>query len=324
MTTDDNAPVIGIFRTIPGELVVQGARVETLGAGLPTREQQLEFSRGKTVLVSCFSDRVDGELLDAAGPQLKGVCNFAVGYDNIDVAACRERGIPVSNTPDAVTEGTADAAWLLIMATARKLIAADRYARSGQWADDGPIGMAEWLGMDLTGRTLLIVGAGRIGYATALRSQGWGMRVQYVARSPHIEFEMSPLAAQRVTLEEGLRQADVVSIHTPLTDETRHLIGAREIGLMKPTAILVNTARGPVVDESALAAALKEGTIWGAGLDVFEHEPRVHPDLVGLDNITMMPHIGSAEKRWREEMTRMVGRNAERMLRGERPVNPVG
>jgi len=317
------APVIGVTRSIPGALDVPGARVETLGEGAPDRSDLLSFARGKSVLVTMFADRVDAELLDAAGPSLAGVCNFAVGYDNIDIEACRERGLAVSNTPDAVTEGTADAAWLLLLATARRLIPADRHARSGAWARGGPLGMADFLGQDLTGRTLLIVGAGRIGYAVAQRALAWGMRIVYVARSSHLEFELAPVAGRQVTLDEGRAEADAVSVHTPLTDETRHLIGAREISLMKPTAILVNTARGPVVNEAALAEALAEGRIWGAGLDVFEREPEIHPGLADLDNVTLMPHIGSAERRWRERMTEMVAANAARMLTGERPVNAV-
>jgi glyoxylate reductase len=183
--------------------------------------------------------------------------------------------------------------------------------------------MAEFMGVDLTGRTLLIVGAGRIGFATAMRSIGWGMRVLYTARSRHWEFELAPLAAERVELEHGLRRADVVSVHTPLTAETRHLINGERLGLMKPTAILVNTARGPVVDEAALAEALREKRIFGAGLDVFEREPEVHPGLVGLDSVVMAPHIGSAEVRYREMMTAMVGENAAAILEGREPPNRV-
>jgi glyoxylate reductase len=288
-----------------------------------TREGLLRFVRGAAVLVTWVSERVDRPLLDAAGPGLKGVCNYAVGTDNIDLAACRERGIVVTNTPDAVTEGTADMAWTMILAVARRLLAADRFARSPEYAARGPLGPTELVGTDLTGRTLLIVGAGRIGYATALRSIGWGMRVLYVARNRHLEFELAPLAARRVTLDEGLRDADVISMHTPLTPETRHLIDARAIGLMKPGAILVNTSRGPTVDEEALAAALKANRIWGAGLDVFENEPRIHPGLIGLENCVLTPHIGSAEEKYRRLMTQMVSENAAAILAGGKPPNQV-
>jgi glyoxylate reductase len=287
------------------------------------RRQLLDFVAGSTVLVTWVSERVDAELLDAAGPGLRGVCQFAVGLDNVDLAECRRRGVLVTNTPGAVTEGTADMAWSLILAVARRLNVADRFARSGDYPRMGPLGPDEFLGQDLTGRNLLIVGAGRIGYAVALRSLGWGMRVAYVARTRHLEFEMAPLAARRVGLDEGLRQADVVSLHTPLTDQTRGLINEQRLALMKPSAILVNTARGPIVDEAALAAALKAGRLWGAGLDVFEREPEVHPELIALDNCVLSPHIGSASIWSRSMMTRMVCENARAVLAGVEPPNRV-
>ena len=322
-TPDSTAPVVAITRAVPGAPNVPGADVRVLGVDAPDRRDVLNFVRDARVLVSMFSDRVDAELLDAAGSQLRGVCNFAVGYNNVDVDACRQRGVIVTNTPDAVTEGTADMAWLLALAAARRLIEADRFARTGQWIEHGPLGMGEFNGLDFTGRTLLIVGAGRIGLAVARRAQGWGMRTLYVSRSRKWEFELAPLAARRVSLEEGLPEADLVSIHTPLTAETRHLIGPVQLGLMKPTAILVNTSRGPVVDEAALASALGERRIFAAGLDVFEEEPRIHPLLRELDNVVLSPHIGSAERRYREEMTAMVCRNAAAILAGEPPPNRV-
>lgn len=315
--------VVVVTRETVKPIMVAGAEVRQGPKERRSRADLLAAVRGAGVVVTMFSDRVDAEFLDAAGEGLKGVCNFAVGFENIDLAECRRRGVQVTNTPHAVTEGTADMAWLLIMATARRLVEADRYARSGEWARRGPLSMADFMGLDLTGRTLLIVGAGRIGYATALRSLGWGMRVLYVARSRHWEFELAPVAARRVNLEEGLRAADVVSVHTPLTPETRHLINRERLGLMKETAILVNTARGPVVDEAALADALKAGKLWGAGLDVFEREPEIHPELVKLDKVVMAPHIGSAERRYREMMCDMVGANAAAILAGEEPPNRV-
>jgi lactate dehydrogenase-like 2-hydroxyacid dehydrogenase len=294
-------PIITIARQLPGRIELPSVSGQPIDAefriggldALP-RERLLELARGSTILITWVSEKVDAALLDAAGPELKAVCNFAVGVDNIDLAACRARGIKVTNTPDAVTEGTADMAWTLLLAVARRLIPADRFARSPEYPRRGPLGPTEFVGLDLTGRTLLIVGAGRIGRAVALRSIGWGMRVLYVARTRHWDFELAPLAARRVCLEEGLREADAVSIHTPLTPETRHLIGERQLALMKPTAILVNTARGPIVDEAALVRALKEQRLYGAGLDVFEHEPKIHPDLLALDNAVLTPHIGSA------------------------------
>lgn len=317
-------PIVVVTHRVPGEVVVPGAEVRQSQAEKQTRDEVLRSIAGASFVVSMYFDRVDKEFLDAAGPQLRGVCNFAVGFDNIDVKLCKERGIKVANTPGAVTEGTADLAWTLLLACARRLIEADRFARSEEYARRGPLGITEFLGLDLTGRTLLIVGAGRIGYATALRSIGWGMRVLYVARSRHLDFELAPLAARRVTLEEGLREADVVSVHTPLTPETRHIIDARAISLMKQTAILINTSRGPTVDESALVDALRSRKIWGAGLDVFEQEPRVHPGLLDLDNVVLAPHIGSAETKYRLLMTEMVSENARAVLAGREPVNPVG
>lgn len=316
-------PVVAVTRTVPGTLTVPGAEVRTLSDRHEPEGRIRDFARGCSILVTMFSNRVDAPLLDAAGPSLKGVCNFAVGVNNIDLDACRARGITVTNTPDAVTEGTADLAWALVMAVARRLVEGDRYARSGDWARHGVLGMAEFMGLDLTGRTLHIVGAGRIGYAVALRALAWGMKILYTARTRHWPFELAPVNACRVELDEGLALADVVSLHTPLTDETRHLIDDRRLGLMKPGAILINTARGPVVDEAALARALRVRRIYGAGLDVFEDEPRIHPDLLDLDNIVMTPHIGSAEVRYREEMTAMVAHNAAAILRGETPPNRV-
>jgi len=317
-------PIVAVTRATPGgDLRVPGAEMRQLGEAMPTREEMLGLARGASVIVSMFMDRVDRELLDAAGPGLKGVCNFAVGYNNIDLELCKERGIAVTNTPDAVTEGTANLGFLLLLACARRLLESDRFARTGAWAEHGPLNMMDFLGLELTGRVIHIVGAGRIGYAMALRAKAFGMDVIYTSRGRKIDFEIAPLCARRVELEEGLRLADVVSIHTPLTSETRHLLNRERIGMLKAEAIVVNTSRGSTIDEAALAAALKAKRIWGAGLDVFEEEPRVHPDLVGLDNVVMTPHIGSAERRWRETMSRMCEANAQAILEGREPPNRV-
>ncbi len=315
--------VVAVSRPLPGGVAIEGAEVRVGPDRQMTPPELREFARGADVLVTWVSDRVDPALLDACGPRLRGVCNFAVGTDNIDLSACESRGVAVTNTPNAVTEGTADLAWALILAVARRVVEGDHYARSDEYPRRGVLGPTEFVGLDLTGRTLLIVGAGRIGLATAMRSIGWGMRVIYAARTRHWEFELAPLAARRVDLDAGLAEADVVSIHVPLTPETRGLFDARRISLLKKSAILVNTARGPIVDEGALAAALAEGRLWGAGLDVFEREPEVHPALKGLRNCTLTPHIGSAAARYREEMTRMVCANARAILRGEPPPNRV-
>lgn len=324
MAKDGNGTDVLVTRAMPGAFDVGGASVRVLGEALPERGAVLEAVAGVQVLVSMFTDKVDAEMIAAAGGSLRGVCQYAVGTDNIDFEACREGGVVVTNTPDAVTEGTADLAWALLLAVARRVVEADAYARSEAYPGNGPLGMGDFLGADLTGRTLLIVGAGRIGRAMALRSIGWGMRVLYVARGRKWDFELAPLAAERVELDEGLARADVVSLHTPLTDQTRHLIDKRRLGLMKENAILVNTARGPVVDEAALVAALEKGTIWGAGLDVFEREPVVHPGLIAAKNAVLTPHIGSGERRYREMMTAMVAENVRAILAGEEPPNRVG
>jgi len=315
---------VAATRALPGIPKIEGARVVMGPQRALDRGSLLSFVKGASALITWVSEQVNDELLDAAGSQLKGVCNFAAGYDNIDVNACKARGVIVTNTPDAVTEGTADLAWTLILGVARRINVLDRFARSAEYPKMGPLGPDEYLGKDLTGKTLCIVGAGRIGAAVAHRSLGWRMKVMYVARKPHLDFEMAPIAGQRVELAEGLAQADVVSVHTPLTPDTRHLINAANLRLMKPSAILINTSRGPVVDEAALVDVLKEGRIWGAGLDVFEREPIIHPGLIELDNCLLSPHVGSASEWSRRMMTRMVCDNAEAILAGRTPPNRVG
>jgi lactate dehydrogenase-like 2-hydroxyacid dehydrogenase len=320
-------PLVAITRAVPGRVDIPGARV-TIAPAMPqmSRADLLAFIRGAAVVGAMFHDRVDDEFLAAAGPQLKGICNYAVGVDNIDLAACRGRNITVTNTPDAVTEGTANLAFGLVLAVARKIVEADRFCRGeggGRFEKEGNIFPTGWCGMHLAGRSMLIVGAGRIGRAVAMRAQAFGMRIEYVARSRHLDFEQAPLAARQVSLDDGLRTADVVSIHTPLTPGTRHILNAARLALLKPTAIIVNTSRGPTIDEAALAECLAAKRIWGAGLDVFENEPRIHPGLIGLENIVLTPHIGSAELYWREEMTRLVCENAAAIVAGQRPANLV-
>ena len=320
-------PIVLVSRPVPGSLEVPGAELR-FGppAGFPRVNAFRDWLRDHgpaDALVTMFHDRVDDATLDAAGPGLKAVVNFAVGYDNIDVPACAARGVTVCNTPEAVTEGTADLAWALLLAAARRLNETGRYVRSGAFTEGGPLGMGDFLGQDLAGRTLLIVGAGRIGYATALRSLGWGMRVLYVARSRHLDFEFAPLNAERVDLDDGLSRADFVSIHTPLTPETHHLIDARRLALMKQRAVIVNTARGPVIDEAALVAALREKRIFAAGLDVYEREPELTPGLAELDNAVLTPHIGSGAGRYRELMTSIVSANVRAALDGSEPPNAV-
>ena len=316
-------PIIAICRTLPGAVEIPGTEQRHATVNVMTRDELARFVQGASVLVTWVSERVDGAIMDAAGPSLKAICNFAVGTDNIDLEAAKARGIIVTNTPHAVTEGTANIAWALMLAVARRVVEADRYTRSDDYPRNGPFGPSDFLGVDITGRTLCIVGAGRIGYATAIRGIGFGMRTLYVARGRHIDFELAPLNAERVSLEEGLRRADVVSIHAPLTPETRGMIGERELALMKSTAILINTARGPIVQEGALVQALKEKRIWGAGLDVFEKEPVVHEGLKSLSNCVLTPHIGSAEVKYRRMMAEIVTENAAAVLAGMQPPNRV-
>lgn len=289
----------------------------------PGRAELLARIRGAHGVLAQFNEAVNAEFLDAAGPKLRIVANYAVGYDNMDVPEASRRGIWLSNTPDAVTAPTADMAWALMLAVSRRLFEGEREVRSGAFSTRAGYDPTHLLGGDFEGRTLLIVGAGRIGYATAMRSLGWGMKVLYTARAPHPEFESAPFRAQRVELDQGLREADYVSLHTPLTPQTRHLIGPRELALMKPTAYLINTARGPVVDEKALVEALRAGTIAGAGLDVYEDEPRLAPGLADLPNVCLMPHVGSASRSARPEMARMAQRNILAALRGRRPPNAI-
>jgi glyoxylate reductase len=268
-------------------------------------------------LFTLLTDRVDAELL-AAAPHLRVVANMAVGYDNIDVAAATARGVAVCHTPGVLTETTADLAFALLLATARRLPEAERYLRAGRWRTWSPMGL---VGQDVHGRTLGIVGAGRIGQAVGLRATGFGMRIVYAARSPKPEFERRTGAA-RADLGELLAEADFVSLHAPLTSETYHLIGERELRRMRPTAVLINTARGALVDEAALVRALSEGWIWAAGLDVFEHEP-LPPDhpLLQLPNVVALPHIGSASTATRTRMAVMAAEDLLAVLTGGRPAH---
>ncbi len=285
----------------------------------PHREALLERVPGVAGLITMLSERVDRELLAAAGPTLRVVANFAVGYDNIDVVACTAAGVRVTNTPGVLTEATADLTWALILSAARRVVEGDRLMRSGRWTGWAP---TQFLGLELTGATLGIVGGGRIGTAVGLRSLGFGMRVLYVDQRPNPDLE-ERVAARRVELAQLLPAADVLTLHVPLTPQTRHLIGAAELALMKPTAILINAARGPVVDEAALVEALRSRRLGAAGLDVYEQEPRLTPGLVDLPNVVLLPHLGSATTATRQRMSQMVAQNVIAVLKGQSPPNPV-
>ena len=285
------------------------------------RDELLQQAAGRNGILVTGQDRVDAALLDAAGDCLRAVANYSVGYDNVDVPTLTARGVGFSNTPDVLTETTADLAWALLMAAARRIAEADRYVREGRWHGWGP---TQLLGVDVHGRTLGIIGAGRIGIAMAHRAAGFRMPVLYFNRSPRPELERD-CGAERVELDDLLRRSDFVSLHVAMNAETRHIIGARELALMKPTAVLVNTGRGPLVDEAALVEALKDGTIAAAGLDVFEEEPKVHPGLLPLDNAVLVPHIGSASQEARSKMAEVAATCLVAMMKDECPpqcVNP--
>jgi glyoxylate reductase len=275
---------------------------------------------GADAVVTLLHDRIDDAFLDAAGPRLRVVANVAVGYDNIDVPACARRGVVATNTPGVLVDATADIAMALILMSTRRLGEAERMVREGgSWSWS----MFFMLGTGLQGKTLGIVGLGQIGAATARRARAFGMRIAYAGRRRADASLESELDAEQLDLDELLGAADVVSIHTPLSDATRHLIDARRLALMKPTAHLVNTSRGPVVDEAALAAALRDGTIAGAGLDVFEREPEIHPELRGLERVVLIPHLGSATIETRTAMGVLAAENAVAVLRGAPPPTPI-
>ncbi|BCW42994.1 D-glycerate dehydrogenase [Arthrobacter sp. StoSoilB5] len=286
-----------------------------------SRQELLRRVAGADAIVSLLTERIDAELLDAAGPQLKVVANVAVGYDNIDVPACTERGIIATNTPGVLTEATADIAFGLILMATRRLGEGERLIRAGQpwkW------GMFFLLGSSLQGKTLGVVGMGGIGQATARRAKAFGMEIVYQSRSEIDPAIAAELGARRVDLDELLTISDIVSLHCPYGPNTHHLIGAEQLATMKDTAYLVNTARGPIIDESALALALREGQIAGAGLDVFEQEPKVHPWLLELENVALVPHLGSATVETRTAMAVLAADNTLAVLGGKQPPTPIG
>ena len=313
-------PRVFLTRTIPTkglEMIREVADVDIWPDELPPPyEVLLERVKGIDGLLSMVTDRIDARLMDAAGSSLKVISQYAVGYDNIDVAAATARGIPVGHTPGVLTEATADMAWALILAAARRVVEGHMYVKAGRWKTWHPTLL---LGMSVYGATLGIVGFGRIGQAVARRARGFDMRVLAYTRSPSPEVAQN-LGVELVgDLETLLREADIVSLHVPLTEETRHMIGERELNLMKPTAILVNTARGPVVDPDALYRALKEKRIAYAALDVTEPEPLpADSPLLTLDNIVVTPHLGSATVQARTAMAEIAARNLIAGLRGER------
>jgi lactate dehydrogenase-like 2-hydroxyacid dehydrogenase len=320
-------PRVFVARIIPSAgltLVRQACDAEVWPDDLPPpRDRLLAAVEGCDGILTLLTDRVDAELLDAAGPQLKVVSNYAVGFDNIDVPECTRRGVPVGNTPGVLTETTADLAWALLMAAARRIVEGADYVRAGSWKTWGPMLL---LGPDVHGATLGIVGFGRIGQAVARRASGFGMRVLYHDVDPVDKATEGALGASFVPLDELLGASDFVSLHVNLTPETTHLINTERLAAMKPGSVLVNTSRGPVVDNAALAEALRAGPIGAAALDVTEPEPiPVDHPLVGMPNCLIVPHIASASHATRDKMAEMAAENLLAGLRGERlptPVNP--
>ena len=277
---------------------------------VPTPDEVARAARGCTTLLTLVSDPVDGALLDAL-PEVKHVAQVAVGYDNVDVEACRSRGVLVTHTPGVLTDATADLAMTLILSVARRVREGEQLLRDGRFHGWSPTML---LGMELSGRTLGVFGFGRIGRAVARRARAFGMEVVYCSRS-----EVPGEDARRVSFEALLAESDVISLHAPLTDETRHAFDSAALAAMKPGSILVNTARGPLIDERALAAALEDGPLFGAGLDVYEHEPAVHVSLLDRDDVVLLPHLGSATEAARRRMAETALRDALAVHRGERP-----
>jgi glyoxylate reductase len=318
-------PQVFITREIPAvglELLKQAGFNVSVHPGEPplTRAELLLAVAGCDALITMLSDTVDDALL-AAAPTLRVVANYAVGTNNIDIAACTRRQVVISNTPDVLTEATADLALALLLAVARRLLEGDALVRSGRWQGWEPL---QLLGLELHGQTIGIIGLGRIGQAVARRAHGFGMELLYYNRTRNQAAE-NALGVRYAPLTELLANSDFVSLHTPLTADTRHLIGEAELQLMKPSAVIINTARGPVIDEAALYRALREGRLWGAGLDVFEQEPQLTPGLTELPNVVLAPHLGSATITARNRMARLCAEAVIAVLTGSRPktlVNP--
>lgn len=285
-----------------------------------TRAELLVAVKGAEILITLLTEKVDAELLDAAGSQLRAVCNVAVGYNNIDVAACSTRNVRVTNTPGVLTDATADIAFGLILMVTRRLGEGERVIRSNdpwQW------GMHYMLGSGIQNRQLGIIGMGAIGIATARRAKVFGMKVAYYSRSKIDDKIANELGAKQMSFEELLATSDVVSVHCPSNDSTHHLIGAKQFRSMKKSAFFINTARGPIVNEQELVDALKAGDIAGAGLDVFEFEPKVNAGLLNLENVVLIPHLGSATAETRAAMATLAASNAVAIASSQTPLTPV-
>lgn len=283
-----------------------------------TKEELVEKIKNADAVLTQLTDVIDKDVVNEL-EKVKIIANYAVGYNNIDVSSCKDKNIYVSNTPDVLSDTTAELAWALLFSVSRRIVEADRYSRSGEWKDFSPKLM---LGQDITNKTLGIVGAGRIGIAFAKKSLGFDMKIIYHNRSRDLEFE-EKLNAQYVDFDTLLKESDIISLHVPLTNETDKLIGEEEFNKMKNNCILINTARGRVVDENALINALSTKKIWGAGLDVYENEPVISEKLLKMDNVILTPHIGSASNETRNKMSMMAANNIIEVLNGNKPINSV-
>ena len=318
-------PKVYVTRQIP-EAVIEGLREQFDVTVNPhdrvlTREELLGGVKGMDAVLCLLTDTIDSEVFEAAGPQCRIFADYAVGYNNIDVAEASKRGIIVTNTPDVLNDATADLAWALLFAVSRRIVESDRFARAGKFKGWGPMLL---LGRDITGKKVGIIGAGRIGFNFAKKAKGFDMEILYTSSRPNADME-EQLGAKFVDKETLLKEADFISVHVPLNPSTRHYIGEKEFKLMKKTAVLINTSRGPVVDEKALVQALRSGEIWGAGLDVFENEPEIESGLIGLENAVVVPHIASATIETRTNMGLIAARNIISVLSGGKPetcVNP--
>ncbi|WGS64957.1 2-hydroxyacid dehydrogenase [Marinitoga aeolica] len=285
-----------------------------------THEEIIKLAKNNDALITLLSDKIDEEVIKAGKGKLKVISNYAVGYNNIDVDAAKEAGIYVTNTPGVLSDATADLAWALLFAVARKIVESDKFVREGKFVGWRP---KLFLGYDIKGKTLGIIGMGRIGKEMAKRAKGFEMNVLYYKRNKLSEIEEKELGVKYATLEELIKNSDYISLHTPLTDETYHLLDEKEFSMMKPNTIIINTARGPVINEKVLIKYLKEGKIAGAGLDVYEEEPKVPQELIELDNVVLTPHTGSATYETRDNMAKMVAENVISALKGEVPPNNV-
>ncbi|MEY2778645.1 MAG: glyoxylate reductase [Actinomycetota bacterium] len=313
--------VTGKIPEVALEMLKKSHEVISWGEENPiSRDELLKRVSGANVIVSLLTEKIDEEVLTSAGNDLKAVCNVAVGYNNIDVAACKNKNILVTNTPGVLTDATADIAMALILMTTRRLSEGERVIRN---QDPWAWGMFYMLGSSIQNQTLGILGMGQIGMATALRAKSFGMKIIYTRRNRLDEKIEKELSAQYVSLDELLQQSDIVSLHCPYSTETHHLISDEQLSKMKKTSYLINTARGPIVNEDALANALINKTIAGAGLDVYENEPKVNEKLLKLDNVVLLPHLGSATVETRTAMATTAANNALEILSGKKPLNPV-